>query len=942
MKKYMSFIMVLALLLGSAPASLAEETAEPEPIEAAVIEETAESEPSGETVIEETAEPEPTEETTSEETVGSATEEDEIAILDEMPETADTGDDDMGLDHPEGGDPQEDGDGLNFNASTGTITGHADDCSGALDIPDTIDGVAVIKIGSSAFADCTSLTSVTIPEGVTEIGGSAFKGCTALTRVSLPSSVTKIGSSAFEGCTSLTSISLPAGLTEIAEGLFSDCSALGSIGIPESVTRIGAYAFNGCAKLSSIDLPEGLTSVGKFAFFKCGKLTNVSVPQGVSTITDSVFSDCTALAKITLPDGLTKIEWNAFNGCSSLTSITVPDGVKEILQGTFRDCTSLSSISLPEGLTQICTRAFIGCSALTRLDIPSTLQSLSSYSFSSGTALHCTLGTTGAKTLGKRGYGFWDGGNEYRYVFENGKESGLILLSCDKDAQSITVPSEVTDIDGAAFDGCTKLCEISISGNDTRFESLPEGATILCAYGSDVAEHCLEIGRAIGYFDYAPVTGISLNFARLDLGKGQTVGTLRATVEPENATDRTVIWTSSNESVAMVNAEGEITCVATKGTAVITATAGGYAASCTVTARRKGVTGIALPAEKTVVRGKTATLKATLSGRPTISTVTWTSSDPEVATVSKKGVVTGVSVGAAVITATASSGHQTRCTVTVENQKVTRLRLSSTRLTMYHHGVSRLKVSISPKDAFDKAVLWASSNTDVARIDSNGLIAGITPGTATITCTALDGSGLVAKCTVTVKKVAVKKIGIVNVSDGKTAKSRSYNYEDNAGKTFEVFRSVVTPSNATYPDVRWTSSRESVVSVDEASGRITINGIGTATVSCISVDNRHVKATCRITVTKTAVKGISVTRGGATLNSKTVLNMKKSDSDDTIKVSFEPSNASYQDLVWKTSNKRIAKIENGVLKAVGKGTATITVYAKDNSRAKVSFKVKVS
>ena len=173
-------------------------------------------------------------------------------------------------------------------------------------------------------------------------------------------------------------------------------------------------------------------------------------------------------------------------------------------------------------------------------------------------------------------------------------------------------------------------------------------------------------------------------------------------------------------------------------------------------------------------------------------------------------------------------------------------------------------------------------------------------------------------------------------------KPKSFNYETEQGNTYDIFKATVTPANASYPDLKWTSSNEKVVSVNAASGAVTIKGIGTATISCISVDNNRVKATCKITVNKTAVKKIIVTRGEETLTSETVLNMKVNDTDDTIRVSFDPVNASFKTLTWKSSNTKVVTAENGVLIAKGKGTATVTVTAKDNSRAKLSFKVKVS
>ena len=109
----------------------------------------------------------------------------------------------------------------------------------------TFDG-DVTSIGEDAFRECTSLTSVTIPDSVTEIGYGAFWGCTSLTSVTIPDSVTSIGNHAFRDCTSLTSVTIPDSVTEIGEDAFECCTSLTSVTIPDSVTSIGYSAFWNC------------------------------------------------------------------------------------------------------------------------------------------------------------------------------------------------------------------------------------------------------------------------------------------------------------------------------------------------------------------------------------------------------------------------------------------------------------------------------------------------------------------------------------------------------------------------------------------------------------------------------------------------------------------------------------------------------------------------
>ena len=176
-----------------------------------------------------------------------------------------------------------------------------------VDIPAEIYGKSVTSIGDWAFENCTSLTSITIPDSVTCIEWYAFQGCTSLTSITIPNSVTSIGDLAFDGCTSLTSIT-----------------------IPDSVTSIGDDAFRGCTSFTSITIPNSVTSIDDWAFSGCTSLTSITIPDSVTEIGYSAFEGCTSLTSITIPNSLTSIGYGAFEGCTSLTSITIPNSVTSI------------------------------------------------------------------------------------------------------------------------------------------------------------------------------------------------------------------------------------------------------------------------------------------------------------------------------------------------------------------------------------------------------------------------------------------------------------------------------------------------------------------------------------------------------------------------------------------------------------------------------------
>jgi hypothetical protein len=157
-----------------------------------------------------------------------------------------------------------------------------------------------------------------------------------------------IGESAFRNCSGLTSIVLPKGVTKIGESAFANCSGLTSTILPESVTEIGVAAFANCSGLTAIVLPEGVTEIGSGAFYGCSGLTSILLPKGVTEIKSCAFAHCSGLTTVVLPEGVTKIGEDVFHGCPWLVVVTLHSPFPmDVASGAFDSCGHLTLMVAP-------------------------------------------------------------------------------------------------------------------------------------------------------------------------------------------------------------------------------------------------------------------------------------------------------------------------------------------------------------------------------------------------------------------------------------------------------------------------------------------------------------------------------------------------------------------------------------------------------------------
>ena len=852
-------------------------------------------------------------------------------------------------------------------------------------------GSKLETIGNWCFNSCYSLCSVLLPEKIESIAYLAFEDCTSLESIVIPDSVTRIEAYAFSGCTSLASVTLSKSLESMGTQAFAYCTALTSIEIPKSldeVTRDGSMytrgAFFKCSNLNNVTFEEGTAEIASMLFAACDGLTEITIPDTVTIIESRAFSECENLQKVIIPDSVTEIGYSAFEGCTSLESIIIPDSVTFIGASSFEDCSalksvefknpntkigervfsncsSLASVKLPENLTSIPEYTFNGCKLLADINLPATLRSIGSYAFYNCDAL--TELTIPGNVWQIGSYAFYDCDSITKAVIPDSVTSlgSYAFYGCDKLAEvdfgigltaipdsafrqipaltKVILPRFATTVAANAFAEDTKLREVTIPSTVTSIQtnsfSYPTKLTVYGIAGSYAEQHAKERKMTFVAVDGTKVDSIAFKQSVYEFSASGSGSYFIPEMEilPKESVEP-ITFTSSDESIATVN-NGKVTFKG-YGTATITATtASGKTAACTVKINR-AVSGVRLDYSKLSLKtGETAALTATVyPANAANKAVKWISSAPDVASVDQTGKITALKPGITTITVETEDGRYTAtCNVTVIDSSivsVTGVKLSATVAELTIGNSKQLTAAISPTNATNKGVTWSSSNTNVASVSSSGVVVAKGEGTATITVKTDDG-GYTAACTIRVSNPSPSVVAVTGV------KLSAIGIELPVGGSKRL-SATITPSNATNKGVTWSSDNASVAAVN-ASGLITAKGEGTATVT-VRTDDGGYTATCKITVVPvTAPEKVEISVSADSLKYK-----------ETTKVNVSELPVGYT-VQYSSSDESIAKVDsNGNIKAVGKGTATITVkvidpngnVARDSSGREISDSVQMN
>ena len=429
------------------------------------------------------------------------------------------------------------------------------------------------------------------------------------------------------------------------------------------------------------------------------------------------------------------------------------------------------------------------------------------------------------------------------------------------------------------------------------------------------------------------VTGIELSDAELTayLGTDSVKGTLTASVQPEDAEQKGVKFASSDPSVVKVDDEGNYQALSI-GTAVITVTAEDPdftgSASCTITVKSQ-VDSITLSsAEEILYADGTASLTAQVSPADVKGlSFAWASSDSSVATVDDNGNVTACKPGRAVVTYTVEdgSGIQGSCDILV-GVPIKSLKINEKAVTVLvgvNEEIARKQLTVTtvPEESAVFGLKWSSSDENIAKVDDEGVVTGVSAGKATITGVSRDPKS----------NGKIKSVCVVTVGDAVKSIDLSGTGERLQKTKVMKLAAALTPAKPFNAKLSWKSSDESVLTVD-AKGTVKAVGVGSATVTCTATDGSNTSAEYKITVYQ------PVTR--LTASTKRLVILEKT--SGSISITAAPEDATDKSVEWSSSDTSVAKVDQKGNVTAGKtGSAVITATAKDGSNRSVKIPVVV-
>ena len=762
-----------------------------------------------------------------------------------------------------------------------TITGYKGMASD-LYIPETVDGYTVVGIGSKSFYENTTIESVEFPLTVKSIGNCAFRNCINLRKINMPKNLQSVDTYGwnwfypFSGCIALKEINFEEGITSIPGSIFAE-TGLERVYVPDTVTYIGERAFAYCEKLSYLHLSNSLKGIGNYAFCNTIALTEINVPKTLTDIDTYGWNwrypfSGSGIVKINWADGITQVPYALFGGCIKLEQVNVPDTITEVKERSFAGCEKLVEVNIPDTVTSIGASAFSGCKSIQNMKLPGKLTFIGNYAFRNCTSL---IKVTIPKTLTTVDtYGL-----NYQCPFDNCTSLEQIIFEEG-------IP---------AIPDC--LFENAIGSEKGVNITVPEGVTWLG-------------GRCFKNFTNLKTIILPTTLERIyDYSFSGTGIENIAIPDGIKAMYKNVFYQCKNlEEITVPNSIEELGTYTFSNCTSLTKVTLNNTIQNITTGMFQNCTSL----EKIILPGSVTNINdSAFAGCTSLKTIKWSAS---IATIREQAfyncdALTEIKIPDSVT----ELGNQ----IFYDCDELTDVKLGtgirSIPDSAFEHcdkleslavpyKVTSIGNNVFKNDVAFTAITIPRATTSIA---SNAFsypdkltIYGV-PGTYAETFAKENSINFVAK-EAKVTKVTVDK------NELSVNKGSSYKLKMN-----------IEPENFT-DEVSWRSSDVNVATVDD-NGLITAKSTGTATIKIMAGDE---SAICKVTVLQ-PVERIYLSKDSVSL-----------DALDTYQLtaSVYPENAYNREIEWKTADDTVATVdETGMIRALKKGSTTVTAVAKDGS-----------
>ncbi len=853
-------------------------------------------------------------------------------------------------------------DGFYYNLDESTMTAEVaykdenyNTYSGAVKVPASFvyngDTYTVTSIGASAFRNCVDLLSVRLTDNITSINEYAFYNCNNLLYLSMPKNLMSIGNSSLYNCKSLPTITLPAGITTIGQYALSGCSGLTDLTIPPSVSSIGKNAFNGCTGtlnlncsvagvgsssddpfygnqftsvnigataisvgayvlynlplVTSLNIVNGVQSLGGSNFYICPKLTSVLLPNSVNAMgkrllynftgklivecsipsgtnnTDSPFYN-SKLTSFEAKDGAQSVGLGAFYGCTNLEEVKLANSITNIEASAFRDCSKLSSITMSQ-VQKIGYNAFYNCTALTSIDLPSSLTEIGESAFQS---------------------------------------SGLT---------SITVPSHVITIGSSAFRGLSALTNISIPNSVTSL-----GESVLYGSKGNLVVNCSNISQ--NTFANTNLTSATIGEDVVSVGDNAFQGS--TDLETLDIKSRKLVSIGESAfnncskltkvSIPDISTWCGISFASSDGNPLY------YAKKLYV--GNQLVTDLVLPAGLEELKKyafyhceSLKSVKIPQSVRSIQSDAFNGCTNLESVNMDNMEAWCNISFGNT-FSNPVYYAKSLSCNGEVISDLIVPESITAIKPYAYYNCETLKSLTLHDKVSdIGEYAFYGCSNL------SNVYNKRTTPQTITNNQFSYYGNLHVVKGSKGVFAAATnwKSFTITDDVAPTLVTSIALDRELYLGEEGDIASPIATvsPANASYQTLTWSSSDPSICNVNASTGRIVFLNAGEATLTVKATDGSGVTKTAKMRVGEyTIATGISLNQNSASLMVGESISLV---------ASVSPGNATDKSVVWSTSDSKVATVEDGLVTAQGVGSVVITAKTNDGSNLSATCTISV-